>query len=115
MRIAIGVVVGYLLFAVASMFTVGAIGVREGVTVVIVSLVALALIGVIVGWVATAIAGSGARLAATILAGLIAVATLANLLFHFGAEPSWYKLGTLLLTAPAAMLMGRRRDRDRTP
>ena len=39
------------------------------------------------------------------------VATLVNLILAAGAEPLWYKLGTLLLTVPLILGVGLRRPR----
>ncbi len=46
---------------------------------------------------------------AYVLAGLVALATVANLAMQLGAEPTWYKVGTLVLTAPAILCLGLRR------
>ena len=103
-----GIIVGYLVFAAASMMLVGLVIARQGPFVVVIALVTLALVGLAAGWVAAAIAGESRRLASYILAGLVALATLANLVMGFGAEPVWYKIGTLVLTAPAILLIGLR-------
>lgn len=102
-RVVVAIVVGYVVFAAASMFLVGQIPATGSPVVVVLGLVALALIGVIAGFVARAISGNGRRITGYILAGLVAVATLANLLMQLGAEPTWYKVGTLVLTAPAIL------------
>lgn len=109
LRIIVAVVVGYLVFAVGSMFLVGNAMTREGPLVVILSSVGLAVIGLLVGIVAAALAGAGARTAIYILTGLVVLATLVNLVIGLGAEPVWYKIGTLVLTAPAIVLAGLRR------
>ena len=74
----------------------------------------LAVIGLAAGWIATTIAGAHRRLVSYLLAGLVALATLANLVLGFGAEPVWYKVGTLVLTAPAILLVGLRRTPEKT-
>lgn len=111
LRTTSAVVVGYLLFAVASMLLVGQVMSRQGPTIMVLGLAALAIIGVVAGVVASAIAPENRRLASYTLAGLVAVATIANLAMQLGAEPIWYKVGTLVLTVPAIVLMGLRRPR----
>lgn len=114
LRAIVAIVVGYVLFAVASMLLVGPVMTRQGLFMVVVALVALALIGLVVGLVAKAIAGGHRRLVGYILAGLVALATVANLVMGLGAEPVWYKIGTLVLTAPAILLVGFRRKSEMT-
>lgn len=43
-----------------------------------------------------------------VVIALVAIATIANLVMGFGAEPVWYKVGTLVLTALAVLLVGLR-------
>lgn len=65
----------------------------------------LVAIGWVAGFLAVKIAGSMRRPAGLILAGLVAAATIANLARVLGAEPTWNKLATLLLTVPAILLV----------
>jgi len=105
LRLIAAIVVGYVLFAASSMLLVGPVMTQTGVVMIVVALLALALIGLVVGLVASAIAGENHRIAGYILAGLVALATLANLFMGLGAEPLWYKLGTLVLTVPGILLV----------
>ena len=111
LRTIAAVLIGYVVFAMASMMLVGQVMDREGPVIVVVGLVALAMIGLAAGYVASSIAGGKGRLTGCILAGLVAVATLANLVMQLGAEPTWYKVGTLILTAPMILLVGLRGSR----
>ena len=108
LRIVAGVVVGYVVFAVGSMLLVGPVMSGEGASIVVLGLVWLALVGLISGFVAAAISGADRGMVGCILSGLVALATLANLLMGLGAEPNWYKVGTLVLTAPAIFLVSSR-------
>ncbi len=110
LRAIIAVVVGYVLYAGASMFLL-----RSGLflmsprrLMVVVVLAALALIGLVVGSNARLIAGDQRRLVSYLLAGLVTLVTLVSLIERSGVEPNWYKLGTLALTVPAILLMGLR-------
>ncbi len=47
-------------------------------------------------------------MAAYVAAGLVVLATATNLAMGLGAEPNWFKVGTLLLTVPAMVLIGQR-------
>lgn len=114
LRAILAVVIGYVLFAASSMLLVGPVMTRQGPLMVVVALVALAAIGVVVGLVARAVAGESRQLAGCILAGLVALATLANLFMGLGAEPLWYKLGTLVLTVPAILFVGIRSSSKNT-
>jgi len=105
LRALVGVVVGYLIYALASMLVVGMVTPREGPTAMFLGLTALLVIGGIAGFATSAIAGGMKRPAALILAGLVAMATVANLAMQLGAEPTWYKVGTLLLTTPVIVIM----------
>jgi len=98
------VVVGYLIYAVSSMLLVGLVMAQKGPIMVGLACVALAAIGWVAGFVAVKVAGSMRRPAAFILAGLISAATIANLVLQLGAEPTWYKIATLLLTVPAILI-----------
>ncbi len=103
-RIIGGVVAGYFIFAIASMSLLGLLGARTGFAVMAGTLLALAVIGVVAGLAVRLIAATAGRpVGAYVLAGLVALATLANLILQLGAEPTWYKLGTLLLTVPAVV------------
>ncbi|MCZ6727612.1 MAG: hypothetical protein O7A98_09710, partial [Acidobacteria bacterium] len=68
-------------------------------------LIGLALIGLVSGFMAATISRENGRLAGYILAGLVGLATAANLAMGLGAEPVWYKVGTLVLTAPLILLV----------
>ena len=109
-----GVVVGYLVFAVSSMFLVGVVMDREGPMVIGLGLIALATIGCVSGFVASKIAGGTSRPVGFVLAGLVAAATIANLAMQLGAEPTWYKMGTLLLTVPAIVVVSLRSSASET-
>ena len=108
-RVIVSVVVGYVVFASASMFLVGQVMIRSGAWMVIGGLAGLAFIGLATGFIAKMIAGEKASLAPNILAGLVVLATLANLVMGLDAEPAWYKLGTLILTATIIFAVGRHR------
>ncbi len=108
-RTIVGVIVGYVTYAVLSMLLVGFVMGTEGPVVVVAGLVGLAAIGLAAGWLASLIAGEKARIATMVAATLVVLATLANLLMGLGAEPLWYKVGTLVLTAGAIFLVGSRR------
>lgn len=103
------VVVGYVLFAVASMLLISLLATGDGLVLTVLALAALAVIGLLSGWTAAAISGETRQLAGYIVAGLVAVATIANLAMQLGAEPVWYKVGTLVLTVPGIILATRRR------
>lgn len=103
-----GVLIGYFVYAYASMTLVGAIMGSEGTATVAMALAALAAIGALAGALAALVAGPKAAVATTVAAGLVVLATLANLILKLGAEPVWFKVGTLLLTAPILCLVGRR-------
>lgn len=102
------VVVGYLIYAVSSMLLVGLVMAQKGPITVGLACVALAAIGCLAGFLAVKIAGSMRRPTGFILAGLVASATIANLAMLLGAEPTWYKLATLLLTVPAILVVSLR-------
>ncbi len=102
------ILVGYVLFASASMMLVGPVMAQQGPMIVVLALIALAVIGLVVGFVAAMIAGSKRLLAGYIVAGLVCLATLANLVMQLGAEPVWYKVATLFVTAPLIVLVCRR-------
>lgn len=114
LRAIAGIIVGYLVFAVGSMLLISPVMSQEGPVIIVVALVALAVIGLIAGWLATAVGGKHARLVVCVVAGLVALATIANLVMKLGAEPDWYKVGTLLLTAPAILLVGLRATGKKT-
>lgn len=114
LRAIVAVIIGYVLFATGSILLVGPVMTRQGPFMVVVALAALALIGLVVGCVARAIAGDHRRVAGYILAGLVALATLVNLMMGLGAEPVWYKIGTLVLTVPAILLVGLRGPTQQT-
>lgn len=108
LRTAAGVIVGYVVYAFCSMTLVGAVMGSQSTGTTISSLAALAVIGGIAGALTALIAGPKSGLAVAITAGLVTLATVANLALQLGAEPVWFKLGTLLLTVPALLLVGRR-------
>lgn len=108
LRALVGIIVGYLLYALGSMLAVGMVMAREGPASVALGLLALLLIGGVSGYLASAIAGDMRRLAAVVLAGLVAVAAIVNLAMQLGAEPAWYKVAALLLTAPIIVIMSYR-------
>ena len=107
-RIVVGVVVGYLVYAVGSMLLAGHAIAGGGAIVVVLVLLGLAAIGAVAGLAAGRIGEEGGRTAATVAAALVALATGLNLALSLGAEPTWYKVGTLLLTVPLVGLVGRR-------
>lgn len=109
LRIVAAVVVGYLAFALTSMALVWPVTAGEGPMIVVLGLIGLALIGLLAGFVAAAISGEDRRLAGYVLAGLVALATVANLVTGLGAEPVWYKVGTLVLTVPLIVIVCLRR------
>ena len=109
-----GVIVGYLIFAVSSMMLVGMVMERSGPVVMGLGWLSLAAIGCVSGWVASKIAGNTRRPVGYVLAGLVAAATIANLAMRLGAEPTWYKIGTLLLTAPAILMISLRSPGNET-
>lgn len=109
LRVVLASVVGYVVFAVGSMLLVAPVMAQEGSMIVAVGLIGLALIGLVSGFTAATISGGGGRLAGYILAGLVGLATVANLALGLGAEPVWYKVGTLALTAPLILLVCLRR------
>jgi len=115
-RAIVAVVVGYMLFAAANMLLIrfGPVMTQQGPLMVVVVLAALALIGLVVGSNARIIAGEQRQLVGYLLAGLVALATLANLFMGLSAEPPWYKLGTLVLTVPAILLIGVRGSSPQT-
>lgn len=101
---AIGAVLtGYVLYALASMVVASLLVRREGLVFAALALVALAAIGWMAGLGASAVAGDGRRVAGYVVAGLVALATLGNLVMQVGAEPVWYKVATLLLTVPGIL------------
>ena len=108
LRAIVAVVVGYVLFAGASMFLLrsGLFMMSPWRLMVVVILAALALIGLVVGSIARLIAGEQRRLVSYLLAGLVALVTLVSLIERSGVEPTWYKLGTLVLIVPAILLIG---------
>jgi hypothetical protein len=108
-RTIVGIIVGYVVFAASSMLLLGLTMELEGPLTIVLALAGLVVIGLVAGSLAALIAGPKARIATIIAATLVALATLANLLMGLGAEPAWYKLGTLLLTTGAILLVGLRR------
>ena len=105
LRMGGGVVIGYLIFAFGSMFLAGPAMAADGIWIVVPCLIGLALIGGASGLAAATVAGGDRRLVGYVVAGLVVLATVANLIMGFGAEPNWYKIGTLVLTAPAILLV----------
>jgi len=105
LRIILASVVGYLAYAVGSMLLVSPVMEGEGAPIIALGLVGLALIGLASGWLAARTSGGNQRWAGYIVSGLIALATVANLAIGLGAEPVWYKVGTLVLTAPLSLLV----------
>ncbi len=99
------VLLGWALFATASMVIVTVVMAQEGPVIIVFALVSLTITGLVTGLLAASIAGSNRRIVGYILAGLVVLATLTNLLLNLGAEPVWYKVGTLVLTAPSILLM----------
>lgn len=104
-------VVGYVAFAGGSMLLVGPVMAQTGPLAMVLGLAGLLLIGLVAGFLAAKISGDSCRIAGIVLTALIVLATLANLLMELGAEPRWYKLGTLLLTAPMILLVCLRPNR----
>lgn len=107
-RALVGVVVGYLVYAISSMLLVGLVMGQKGPIVIVIGCVALAAIGWVAGFLAIKIAGGLTRPVIFVLAALVAAATIANLAMQLGAEPTWYKVGTLLLTVPLILVAGLR-------
>lgn len=103
-----GTLIGYVVYAFASMTLVGAIMGADGAAVIVVALAALVAIGALAGALTALVAGPKGALAGALAAGLVALATAANLLLTLGAEPVWFKVGTLLLTAPTLLFVARR-------
>jgi len=113
LRTIAAILVGYFLFALGSMLTISLWVGKEGGAFAALAFVALAVIGLVAGLAASLISGKTKRLAGAIHAGLIALATLVNLLMQFGAEPSWYKVATLLVTVPSILLVTFRGSQER--
>ena len=109
LRGVVAIVAGYVVFALASMLLVGPVIAGEGPMIVALGLIGLAIVGLVSGAIAAAIAGGNGRLVGSVLAGLVGLATVANLAMQLGAEPIWYKVGTLVLTAPLILLICLRR------
>ena len=109
-RVVLAVIVGYLVYAIFSMLLAQPVLEQAETFVVVASLAGLVLIGLMAGFVAHWIGREMSGVAVCIMAGLIALATIANLIMQLGAEPMWYKIGTLLLTVPAALWIGTRRS-----
>ena len=112
-RVIGGIVAGYLVYAISAMLLVGPVMASQGATVVVVGLVVLALIGCVAGLLAALVAGERRQLAASVAAVLVALASIVNLVVGLGAESTWFKVGTLLLTVPAMLLVGRSRNASR--
>lgn len=108
MRLVLAVIVGYLLFAMASMGIVGLVMARSGALIAVAAVALLAVVGILVGKVTRSIARERGARAAAIVAGLVAIATIANFALQLGVDPAWYKAATLLVTVPAITLVGRR-------
>ena len=101
------ILIGYVVFAFSSMVLVGPVMNGSGPLIIVGALVGLASIGLAVGFVTTLVAGIKARLATSVVFGLVVLATVANLLMGLGAEPNWYKVATLVVCAPIILLIGR--------
>lgn len=110
-RLIAAVLVGYLVYAAGSMLLVGPVSSGGGAGTVALGAAGLAVIGLLCGLAAAGIAGGRRRAAAFGVGGLILLAAGANLAMQLGAEPLWYKAATMLITAPAAVLVGLRRAR----
>ena len=103
------VLAGYFIFALASMAVISLLGSLQGPISVVVALAALAVTGFLAGLVVRVLAGGGSRWPGYTTGGLVALATVANLLLRLGAEPVWYKTATLVLTVPLLLLVSRPR------
>ncbi len=99
------IVIGYLVIAFVSMSLGGVVMARGGLGIVVLALVALAISGGMVGLMTRLISGRNPRASGFTLAGLVSIATLANLVLGLGAEPAWFKIGTLLVSAPAIVFV----------
>ena len=111
LRTIAAVIAGYVLYAASSMLLVGPVLKNRVAIMMALALVSLVVIGLFSGFVAAAIAGEKRRLAGNVLALLVIVVTIVNLIQQLGGEPAWYKVGTILLTAPAIAFMGYRTPR----
>ena len=111
LRGVVAIVAGYVVFALASMLLVGRVMAGEGWLIIALGLIGLAGVGLASGALGAVIAGANGRWVGFVLAGLVALATVANLAMQLGAEPTWYKVGTLVLTAPLILLICLRRVR----
>jgi hypothetical protein len=111
LRTLAAVIVGYLGYAGGSMLLVGPVMAQPGTLGKVLGLAGLLFVGLVAGLLAAKIAGGGRRVAGFVLAGLVLLATLANLFMELGAEPRWYKLGTLVLVAPAILVVCLRPNR----
>lgn len=102
------VLAGYLVFALGSSAFVYAWFIQRRsaaeVISILLSVVCLAAIGLVGGFVTSLIAGRRALLHCGIVAALVVLVTIGNLLMGVAAEPVWYKALVFVVLVPALLL-----------
>lgn len=116
LRSLVGVVVGYLLFAVStfSIFRITGRDPHQGQDLPFVAVsVALGMgFAFAGGYIAAVIAGRKARLHGAAVAGILALGAIASILSQPGAGSIWSQAAAIALMAPSAFLGGLVRDRS---
>lgn len=108
-RTAGGIVLGYVVYAVGSMLLVGPVVSSSTTVGVVVAAIGLPIIGFTAGNVTALVAAGRRTLSGYLVAALVLLATLVNIIQNLGAEPIWYKIGTIVLVIPAVLFATRRR------
>lgn len=106
-RAIVAVIVGYFVYAGASMLLV-AVALRAGVVWALLAIVGLLAVGALVGWLSALIGGERGESSSLVVAVVIALVAATSFVFALGSEPQWYKLATILGTAPLVFLVGRK-------
>lgn len=105
------IIVGYVAYAFTSMLLIAVMMSTTGVAQVMLGCVGLVFIALLVCYLVAVVSGkqleSDNHIALFIVASLIVVATSANLFLELGAEPVWYKLGTLFVLVPGTIVFDR--------
>ncbi len=114
----LGIVVGYAIVAGGLSLIVMTWWVNEWLAVGPVSIAAIAVallaVGWIAGFVAASIARATARWAIYGVAGLTLSVLIVNIILDVAAEPLWFKVLAIALVLPAVLISGARRSGEPT-
>ena len=100
-------ILGYLVYAIGSMVLVGLVVSSSTTLGIVMAGIGLPVIGFLAGKLTTIVDANHGTMNGYVVAGLVLLATLVNIVQNLGAEPVWYKIGTLLLVIPAVLLATR--------